>query len=107
MKTPALPLSAEEIALLNGVFRRYPEITAVKLFGSRAKGTHAPHSDIDLAIWGVVDALKAESLAAGLDELPLPYHYDVQPFASIKLPSLREHMERVGVTLWPELVPAR
>ena len=100
MKTP--PFAPAELALLIGVFRRHPEITAVRLFGSRAKGTHTPHSDIDLALWGDVDALQTETIAAELDELPLPYHYDVQAFSAIKFPPLREHIERVGIPLYPE-----
>ena len=100
MKTPAL--TTAEVALLNEVFRRHPEITGVKLFGSRAKGTHSPQSDVDLALWGEMDALQAEALAAELDALPLPYHYDVQPFATIKLAELRAHIERVGITLYPQ-----
>ena len=98
MKPP--PLAPGELALLCGVFRRHPEVTVVKLFGSRAKGTHAPHSDIDLALWGAVSDLRAEAIAAELDELPLPYRYDVKPFATITLRPLREHIERVGITLW-------
>jgi predicted nucleotidyltransferase len=47
----------------------------VKLFGSRAKGTHSRHSDIDLAVLGKVDALQVEALAAELDELPLPNRF--------------------------------
>jgi predicted nucleotidyltransferase len=96
------PLTTREITLLQSVFQRHPEITAVKIFGSRAKGTHAPNSDIDLALWGDVDELRAESIAAELDELPLPYHFDVQPFDTIKLLPLREHIERVGIVLYPE-----
>ncbi len=97
------PLARAEIALICGVFSRHPEITAVRLFGSRAKGTHVASSDIDLAVWGKVDALRAEAIAAELDELPLPYHYDVKPFVEIQLPSLREHIERVGILLYPDL----
>ena len=102
MKTP--PLAPGELALLHSVFRHHPEITAVKLFGSRAKGTHLPQSDVDLVIscFGVTDALQAEAIAAELDELPLPYRYDVKPFHTIKLRPLREHIERVGITLYPE-----
>lgn len=100
MKTP--PLAPAEIALMRGVFRRHPEITTVRLFGSRAKETHAPQSDVDLALWGDVDDLQAEAIAAELDELPMPYRYDVKPFEAIKLRSLREHIERVGVQLYPE-----
>ena len=101
MKAP--PLTIAELALLRGVFQRHPEISAVKLFGSRAKGTHAPNSDVDLAVWGEVDELRAEAIAAELDDLPLPYHYDVQAFAAIKLQPLREHIERVGISLYPEI----
>ena len=100
MKTPAL--TATEIELLCSVFRRHPEIQAVKLYGSRAKGTHTPRSDIDLAFWGDVDALRAEAIASELDELPLPYTYDARPFSSIQLPALREHIERVGIPIYPE-----
>lgn len=99
MKTIGLAL--DELAMVTGVFRRHPEITLVKLFGSRAKGTHTPHSDVDLALWGNVDAIRAESIAGELDELPLPYHFEVQPFESIKLLPLREHIERVGITIYP------
>jgi predicted nucleotidyltransferase len=73
----------------------------VKLFGSRAGGNQRPESVVDLALWGNVDALTAESIAAELDDLPLPYRYDVQSFASIKLQSLRDHIERVGITSFP------
>ena len=99
MSSPAL--QPAELDIIRAVFARHPNITAVKLFGSRAKGTQRPESDVDLALWGEVDALAAESIAAELDELPLPYRYDVQPFASIKLQSLRDHIERVGITIFP------
>ena len=100
MKT--LPLTSSELASLNRVFRRHPEITAVKLFGSRAKGTHAPNSDVDLAIWGDVDALRAQAIAAELDELPLPYRFDVQAVDAISDSALQEHIERVGITIYME-----
>jgi uncharacterized protein len=95
-------LQPDELALLRSVFDRHPEIKAVKLFGSRAKGAHAPSSDIDLALWGDVDALRAESIAAELDELPTAYKFDVQPFHLIKLRPLRDHIERVGITVYPQ-----
>ena len=99
MNAPAL--TGRELKLIKQVFGRHPEILAVRLFGSRAKGTHTPRSDVDLALWGDVDDLGAEAIAAELDELPLPYHFDVKPFASISLQSLRDHMERVGLPVYP------
>jgi predicted nucleotidyltransferase len=98
-------LSEREVLLMAGVLRRHPEVTAAKLFGSRAKGTYTPQSDVDVAVWGEVDDLRAEALAAELDELPLPYRFDVKPFASIRLQALRDHIERVGIPLYPVSSP--
>lgn len=98
MNTPAL--TDYELSLIVGVLKRHPEIASVKLFGSRAKGTHKEASDVDLAIWGKVNGIRAESIAAELDELPLPYRFDVQPFDLIKLSSLREHIERIGIPIY-------
>jgi predicted nucleotidyltransferase len=90
-----------ELDQLCSVFRRHPEISQVKVFGSRAKGTHQRSSDIDLALWGVLDDFAAQAIALELDELPLPYNYDVKAFAAVTLESLREHIERVGTRIWP------
>ncbi|MFN2425599.1 MAG: nucleotidyltransferase domain-containing protein [Candidatus Binatia bacterium] len=102
----SLSLTAHELSLIRRVFRRQREVIEVRLFGSRAKGTHARHSDIDLAVLGDIDELRAESIASELDELPLPYRYDVKPFAKIELQSLREHIERVGKVVYPDNGPS-
>jgi predicted nucleotidyltransferase len=95
-----IALSDRETSLISSVLNLHPEVSQVKLFGSRAKGCHTPASDIDLALWGV-DALQAESIAAELDELPLPYRFDIKAFESIKQDSLREHIQRKGID-WKE-----
>jgi predicted nucleotidyltransferase len=89
-------LTDRETSLIGSVLNQHPEVSQVKLFGSRAKACHTPASDIDLALWGV-DALQAESIAAELDELPLPYRFDVKAFESIKQHSLRDHIQRRGI----------
>ncbi|MGD0091182.1 MAG: nucleotidyltransferase domain-containing protein [Planctomycetota bacterium] len=98
-------LTPHELELILAVFRHHPEIKSVKLFGSRAKGTHTPRSDVDLAVGGDVDAIRAEAIAAELDELPLPYRFDVTPFDLIKHTPLREHIQRVGITVYPGIEP--
>ena len=98
MNLPALtPL---ELELITGVLSHHPEITTAKVFGSRAKGSHTSRSDVDLAIWGDIDALFAERISAELDELPMPYRFEVQPFDQIRLPALRDHIERVGISIY-------
>jgi predicted nucleotidyltransferase len=99
MKTD--PLTAHELALIEEVFSRHPEVSDVTLFGSRAKGTHAPNSDIDLSVRGEISALQTEALASELDELPLPYRFDVLAFDQLNSKPLREHIERVGIVIYP------
>ena len=86
MRTPSL--ASSELALLRSVFRRHPEITEVRLFGSRAKGTHSFRSDIDLAIWGNVGRLQAQAIAAELDDLPLLH--DRNGLQRVVIPALLE-----------------
>ena len=99
MSSPAL--SAHELTLIEGVFERHPEVTGATLFGSRAKSTHSLHSDVDIAVSGDVDPLGAEVIAAELDELPLPYQFEVQSLNHIAHPALLEHIRRVGIPLYP------
>ena len=90
-------LAEFEIAMVSDVFSRHPEVSSVTLFGSRAKGTASDQSDVDLAVRGDLTPLQAEAIAGELDELPLPYRFDVKAFASIKQHSLREHIQRRGI----------
>lgn len=90
-------LTQHELDLIRGVLSRNPEITGAVLFGSRAKGTASPASDVDLALEGIDEQLAAEAIANELDELPLPYRFDVKALAAIRDQPLREHIARVGV----------
>ncbi len=98
-------LSPRERELIEGVFGRYPMVESVRLFGSRAKGTHSVRSDVDLVVYGPVSSLEAERIRADLDELPLPYHFDVQSFDQIAFQPLSEHIDRAGVLVYRRPMP--
>lgn len=93
-------LTERELSLVRGVLGRHPQVRAAILFGSRAKGTHAAQSDVDLALAGAVTPLEAESIAGELDELPLPYRFEVQPLDRIAHRPLRDHIDRVGICIY-------
>lgn len=93
-------LSEQVLDLIRGVLVRHQQITGAVVFGSRAKGTHKPNSDVDLALEGVNGYLQTARIAGELDDLPLPYTFDVQAVASIKHQGLREHIARVGVRIY-------
>lgn len=82
------------------MFSRYSNITQVKLYGSRAKGTHYERSDIDLAIFGEgVDRFEMAKLLMNLDETDIIYPIDLQHYEAIKNSKLKAHIDRVGVSL--------
>ena len=92
-------LTAQEWELIRSVLMSHPSLTGALLFGSRAKGTFHPASDIDLALEGVDDPLQVEAIAEELEALPLPYRFVVKALAGIRHQPLREHIARVGVRI--------
>lgn len=71
------------------------------LYGSRAKGNYRNGSDIDLTLIG--DQLNYSQLSgieSDIDDLFLPYSFDISIFKDIDNPDLVEHINRVGVVLY-------
>lgn len=93
-------LTEEEIELLRGALYGIRGLSRAWLFGSRAKGSARPNSDIDLAVEGLDSALEVAAAAERLNELPLPYRVDLQAREDIKNRELREHISRVGILLF-------
>ncbi|MCR4315429.1 MAG: nucleotidyltransferase domain-containing protein [Planctomycetes bacterium] len=96
-------LNDHERELILDVLRAHPEVTGAIVFGSRAKGNYRTQSDVDIALFGNVSALRAEAISSEMDDLPLPYKFDVKSFDEIKLPELREHIARVGIVIYGEV----
>lgn len=97
-------LPGEAIERIKAVFRRHPEIERVQIFGSRAKGNYRHNSDIDLVFWGNnIDESLLAALAQELDELPLPYLFDIKNYAEITHDGLREHIQQYGKDFYVRL----
>jgi len=80
------------------VLLRKEQVTKAAIFGSRAKGNYLPNSDIDIAVWG--NELNIGKILTELDELSTPYKFDVVAYENISADALREHVDRVGITLF-------
>ena len=91
-------LSPETLFLLTACFHQFPQIRWVKIYGSRAKGTHAPGSDIDLAYSSAHD-MSAELLET-LNALPTPYLFDVTHYESLRHEGLKAHIDRAGKIIY-------
>jgi len=89
-------LKQKHIDAINQCFADFPQIEQVLVYGSRAKGTYKRGSDIDLTIVGNLDFSSLMKLENKLDDLMLPYKFDLSLFHSITNPDLIEHIRRVG-----------
>ena len=94
-------LSDEVIGRIKSVFLRHPLIDEVILYGSRAKGNFKTGSDIDLTIKGEQMNLSTlYKIERELDNLMLPYSFDLSFWSHIDNPDLLEHIDRVGVEFY-------
>lgn len=90
-------LTQEDILKIQSVFSQYKNIKEVVLYGSRAVGNYKPASDIDLTLVGDnLDLTQLNEIELQLDDLYLPYKFDVSIFNRIENPDLLNHIERVG-----------
>ena len=95
-------LKPETIDVIRSVLADFGCITEAVLYGSRAMGTFRPGSDIDLALktTNEIPRSLAIDIETRLDDLDLPYSFDISLLAQISNADLREHIDRVGVVFY-------
>jgi predicted nucleotidyltransferase len=95
-------LEEQTIHKIQQALAHYPLIDKAVLYGSRAKGTNKKGSDIDLCLFG--ESLNQKILyqvETTLDDLYLPYTFDLCAYQSLSNNDLKEHIDRVGVPFYP------
>ena len=96
-------LKIEVIHKVRTVLARFPQIREVILYGSRALGTYKPGSDIDLTFKGeLLNNQVINKISISLDELYLPYTFDLSVYDQIENADLLEHIKKHGVIFWTE-----
>ena len=100
-------LSEKTVAQISDVLGRFPQVEKAILFGSRAKASHRPGSDIDLALVGdALDWRTVGKIDDALDDLLLPYQFSLIVYDGKTDPEVAAHIERVGI-LFYELTPVQ
>lgn len=90
-----LPDSA--MAGIHAVLAAHPEVEQALVYGSRAKGNFKPASDIDLTLLGpALTPQILQDVAEALDDLLLPWIFDLSLLAEIEHEGLVAHIRRVG-----------
>ena len=103
-------LPREVTLRIREVFSRYALLERAILYGSRARGNYRPGSDIDLTL-DISPALAAKekkgeayrllmNVSGALDDLDLPWSFDISLHHQIDNPNLLNHIQRVGVEFY-------
>lgn len=94
-------LSDFVIADLQNVFKSFPAIDEVLIFGSRAKGNYRDGSDIDLALVSKAPISYNDmmDIKIKIDDLGLLYKVDLVDYYKKKGTPLGNHIDRVGKPL--------
>ena len=94
-------LTEKEIYDIQAVFSNYPQIEEVLIYGSRAKGNYQPASDIDLALKGSgINTSLQTQIEFDLDDLLLPYKFDLSIYDKISNSNFLEHINKVAKTFY-------
>lgn len=94
-------LSDQNISLITEVLKTIPQIDKAILYGSRAMGNFREGSDIDLVLFGKeLDHSSLTKLLNLLDDLLLPYQFDLSIHHQISNLNLIDHIKRVGVLFY-------
>lgn len=71
------------------------------LYGSRAKGNYKNGSDIDLTLKGRgLNLSVINKISLELDDLLLPYLFDISIFQQISNEDMIDHINRVGIVFY-------
>lgn len=97
-------LSDPVIQAIQSVLAEYPQVEKAILYGSRAKGNYRNGSDIDMTLVATegetLDLNLLFKIDESLDNLLLPYSFDLSILADIDNMALVEHIQRVGKVLY-------
>lgn len=99
--TPRHGLSEATVRKIVGVLDDFPAVERAVMFGSRAKATHKPGSDIDLALVGPqLDWRILGRIDDALDDLLLPYRFSLIQLDDRTDADVAAHIARVGIPLF-------
>lgn len=83
------------------IFAKHSKVEKVLLYGSRAKGNYKRGSDIDLTLVGKnINMQDINRIYLELDELYLPYGFDLSILEKIENEDLIDHINRVGIIIY-------
>lgn len=93
-------LSDTALADICATLSHFKSVTKAEIFGSRVLGTYKNNSDIDLVLYGDIEELTLAKIVANLDELSIPYIFDVISYEEISHAGLKEHISKYAKLIY-------
>ncbi len=90
-----------ELQKITSLLAQLPKVERAIVYGSRAKGCNRRFSDIDMTLIG--EDLTQQDLcriALQIDDLLLPYEFDLSLYNKLTNEALIAHIDRVGKTIY-------
>ena len=89
-------LTGDELQKLISVLSSQKNIEKAIIYGSRAKGTNRKFSDVGSNL----THRDLNVVALSVDDLLLPYEFDISLYSALKNKKLLEHIDRVGKVIY-------
>ena len=97
-------LQEDVINQIKSVLAKHSNINTVIIYGSRAKGNFKIGSDIDLTIKGNhLNISLVYKIEQELDDLYLPYSFDISIYNHIDNNDLKDHIKRIGKVFYQNI----
>lgn len=94
-------IADKSFKLIIAIFAKYKNIKKAVLYGSRVMGNYKEGSDINITLLSDTLSLKEmNNLHIELDDLMLPYIFDLSDYIKIKNKDLKDHIKRVGIVIY-------
>lgn len=88
---------------LESVFRNHKNIEKVILYGSRAKETNRPYSDVDIILVGEnIENREFCNILNEIDDLLLPFIFDISVNYTISNVNLIDSINKTGVIVYED-----
>lgn len=101
MKADRFGLKEKDLIDIIDFFKQFTAIKEAIIFGSRAKGNYKHGSDVDIALKGDIDFKTLTRIGYVLNQESLmPYKFDILTYSNITNQDLKEHIDRVGVSIY-------
>lgn len=85
---------------IQNVFESFPEIREAIIYGSRAIGNYREGSDIDISLKGELSFGHLLQIEKALDDLMLPYTFDLSSYDNLTNEELLDHIDKQGKSFY-------